>query len=385
MSKSRILAAALTSLILSTCAAHAQTLTTLYNFSGGADGANPQTGVMYRGGHLYGTTGAGGNDDVGVAFKVNVAHRKEKVLYSFANGTDAGGPNSLILQGDTLYGTSPGGGEFGYGTVFEVNTKTGAETVLYSFTGGGDGDYPYGQLVYQDGLLYGVTYRGGDNPACGTVFTVDPATGTEAVLYNFQCTPDAYNPTWLISQGGNLYGTSWFGGSYNNGAVFKLAPPGGGNTNWTETLLHSFASGNDGALANNLIYHGGALYGTTVVGGAGNGGIVFKVNPTTGKESVVYSFTGPPDGISPNGVIWQGGNLYGTTEFGGLNQCPGNCGVIFKVNLATQFESVLFSFSIDGNGGTRPTAGLFYHNGVFFGTTWEGGTGASGTVFEFVP
>jgi uncharacterized repeat protein (TIGR03803 family) len=157
--------------------------------------------------------------------------------------------------------------------VFKV-TPAGVETVIYSFRGGNDGANPYAGLINVGGTLYGTSEFGGAY-SLGTVFKVTPR-GAEKVLHSFgRGTTDAAVPeAGLIDVGGTLYGTTYQGGAYNRGTVFKMTPAGG------VTILHSFGRGKDGSHPEaGLINVGGALYGTTSAGGAYGGGTVFKVTP----------------------------------------------------------------------------------------------------------
>jgi uncharacterized repeat protein (TIGR03803 family) len=161
----------------------------------------------------------------------------EKVLWSFGSGTDGTNPHAgLIDVSGTLYGTTAFGGGtgcdgYGCGTVFSIDPDTGAETPVYSFCSRKDcrdGDYPYAGLIDVRGALYGTTSSGGtstgcDGSGCGTVFSIDPSTGAEAVLYSFFGGTDGANPNAsLIDVKGTLYGTTYNGGAYGYGTVFSL-------------------------------------------------------------------------------------------------------------------------------------------------------------------
>jgi len=101
------------------------------------------------------------------------------------------------------------------------------ETVLYSFTGAADGDHPYGALIQDEqGNLYGTTPAGGAY-GYGTVFMVSRS-GAETVLYNFKGAPDGREPIAGLVRDirGNFYGTTYYGGAYNNGTVFRVDPRG---------------------------------------------------------------------------------------------------------------------------------------------------------------
>jgi uncharacterized repeat protein (TIGR03803 family) len=125
----------------------------------------------------------------------------------------------------TLYGTTDEGGSHGAGTVFSIDPGTGAETVLHSFGGTGDGSTPYASLIDVKGKLYGTTETGGA-AAAGTVFSVDPKTGAEAVVYSFLGGTDGKGPdASLIDVKGTLYGTTNEGGTDGYGTVFALRKP----------------------------------------------------------------------------------------------------------------------------------------------------------------
>ncbi len=393
MFRSRILATAVlaTSATLPALAAHAWTLATLYGFKGGTDGANPQAGVTYNGGVLYGTTADGGSAPCevgcGTVFAVNAGTGAETVLYRFTDSADGASPiAALIYWGGALYGTTRGGGVSGYGTVFRVDVATGSETPLYGFTGGADGGLPTSGLIYQGGILFGTTNYGGTGvcanryfSGCGTVYEVNATSGYEKVLHSFTGgTDEAYPLGGLIYQRGTLYGTT-FGLPYGGGTVFKVDPITG-----AEAVLYRFTGGADGGLpAAGLIDQGGILYGTT----SSN---VFKLNPTTGAETGIHSFNGGADGEMPMaGLIYVGGALYGTTFAGGGTGCGGSgCGTVFKVIPATGAESVLHRFRGKADGG-KPLSGLIYEGDAFYGTTSAGGGtgcgGGCGTVFKLTP
>ncbi len=315
----------------------------------------------------------------------------ESVLYSFAGPPDGAYPYAGLVrdaQGN-LYGTTAHGGANSDGAVFKLDTN-GNETVLYSFMGGGDGANPQAGLVRDaQGNLYGTTWGGGAY-SDGTVFKLDTS-GNETVLYSFTGTGgDGTNSqAGLVRDAqGNLYGTTWGGGAYSLGTVFKLDITG------KETVLHSFMGGGDGAQS----YAGlardaqGNLYGTTEYGGASNLGTVFKLD-ATGEETVLYSFgensgdgTGPTTGL----VRDAQGNLYGTTAFGGDTACKvilyrSGCGTVFKLDTAGN-ETVLHSFTRTNGDGVGPLAGLVRDaQGNLYGTTNSGGSSGWGTVFKVDP
>ncbi len=380
-----------------------ETVTVVYSFcsqDGCTDGYYPYARLIDVGGTLYGTTYYGGAHGYGTVFSLNPTTGAETVLYSFcrkANCTDGYELYSGVIKvGGALYGTTYGGGANGGGSVFKINLATGVEKMVYSFCSQAscaDGQYPYAGLINVGGTLYGTTYDGGAN-SYGTVFSVEPTTGAETVVYSFcsqggtNCTDGDYPYAGLINVGGTLYGTTYNGGANGYGTVFSVNP-----TTGAETVVYSFCSQKsctDGDYPYaGLIDVGGTLYGTTYDGGANGYGTVFSVNPTTGAETVVYSFCsqeGCTDGDYPQaGLIKAGGALYGTTIFGGGSaNCPNGCGTVFKVDVATGHEKRVYSFCSQASctDGYYPYAGLINVGGTLYGTTYDGGANDDGTVFK---
>jgi uncharacterized repeat protein (TIGR03803 family) len=271
---------------------------------------------------------------------------QEKVLHSFAGGTDGKLPVSALIAdaAGNLYGTTAEGGSTGCtdvggcGTVFKL-ASDGTETVLYAFQGTPDGDFPTGSVVMdQAGNLYGTTSSGGADDYYGTIFKVSPS-GAETVLHSFTGGSDGAYPSAgvIADQAGNLYGTAQAGGGANkHGTVYEL------KANGALTVLHAFTSGKDGAKPRGGLVtdNSGNLYGTTQIGGgAKNAGAVFKLAPN-GTETILHKFNCNTDGCKPiDGLIADSaGNLYGTTELGSDTNSgsPGNerakgYGTVFKL------------------------------------------------------
>src|ERR1022692_4170201 len=343
----------------------------LYSFAGGADGGNPHAGVILdSAGNLYGTTPNGGTSGAGVVFRIDTTGH-ETVLYSFTGAADGGYPYNGVIRDSAgnLYGTA-GGGASGSGVVFEVDT-TGHETVLYTFTGGADGSSPNNVIRGPAGKLYGTTTYGGASGA-GVVFKLD-TTGHETVLYSFTGGADGGYPDAGVigDSAGYLYGTTLYGGTAGNGTVYKLDATG------HETVLYSFTDGGN-PYAGVVRDAAGNLYGTTSYGGAPGLGVVFKLD-TAGNETVLYTFTNGPDGYYPNaGVIRDSaGSLYGTTVWGGA----GGAGVVYKLDTSGQ-ETVLYGFP-GATDGHSPYAGVIRDPADnLYGTTIDGGAAGAGIVYK---
>ena len=342
----------------------------------------------------------------------------ESIIYSFYYGTADGlypyGP--LISDGaGNFYGTTQQGGAIGEpfganGTVFELSPASGGswtEKVLYNFGSvSGDGLSPLSGLVFDaKGNLYGTTPVGGAN-GDGTVFELSPGSGgvwTEKVLYSFGASGtdgvEPYYGTPIFDGKGNLYGTTYKGGSGGAGAVWELVAGSGGT--WSEKILYNFGAttGDGSGPESGLTFDGaGNLYGTTNAGGVNGTGTVYELVAGSGgtwTEKIVHSFgviVLHTDGAYPTaGVIFDPqGNLYGTTEYGGAFGGGDGLGAVYELSPTaegTWTEQVLHSFSggLTGGDGDNPIAGLtFDAAGNLYGTTSGGGVPAVGMVFELV-
>jgi uncharacterized repeat protein (TIGR03803 family) len=322
-------------------------------------GETPLAGVaLDSSGNIYGTTQAGGASHVGVVFELTP-------------GTD---------------------GKW-------------TQTILHSFSSkGGDGSYPLGNLIFDaSGNLYGTTSGGGEYLS-GSVFELTPGTTgwTETLLYSFcpiSGCPDGANPSsgLIFDSSGNLYGTTTSGGAQESGAVFELTR--GTTGQWTENTLYSFQNNSvDGVnpYAGVIFDLAGNLYGTTYWGGTYGAGTAFELSPNgegAWTEAILYNFNNNgQDAEDPYaGLTFDAsGNLYGTTQYGGSSTtCPdGGCGAIFKLSPTggAWTESVLYNFNDNGQDGFDPVGGLVFDSaGNLYTTTIEGGAYGYGSVIEFTP
>ena len=369
--------------------APARTFKVLYTFQGLSDGGEPYAGLVRDpAGNLYGTAISSGAFGWGVVFKVDPSGT-ETVLHSFGDGsTDGRTPYAGLVRdkAGNLYGTTYEGGGIGCvdgcGTVFKVDT-TGKETVLHSFAGGTtDGCFPYAGLLLKAGYLYGTTQACGAS-SYGTVFRLSKS-GKETILHDFAGgTRDGANPLYaslLTDTTGALYGVAQYGGTVNQGVVYKLSQSG------ALRVLHSFAGGTkdgcnpDGTPAMDTL---GNLYGTAVACGSSNMGIVWKVSKR-GTEKVLHNFAGgAKDGGQPiAGVTLDAyGNLYGDTQYGGGTGCfSTGCGTVYKVS-PTGRLTLLHIF--EGSEGALPLGGVIRDNkGNLYSTAFLGGSPDWGTVWQ---
>jgi uncharacterized repeat protein (TIGR03803 family) len=260
-------------------------------------------------------------------------------------------------------------------------------TTLASFNGGNGEDPYYGSVIQAtNGSYYGTTYGGGEY-GYGTVFKVTPA-GKLTDLYSFcattNCTDGDYPQSALVlGSDGNFYGTTLGGGAYGVGTAFKMTLGG------KLTTLYSFCLTDgctDGQYPVGLVQaSNGNFYGATISGGTNGNGAIFEVSPA-GKFKVLYSFCSKSnctDGYYPLSGPMQAsnGNLYGTTEAGGAH---GGAGTVYEITSAGVFKT-LYSFCAQAGcaDGSEPLGGLIQDSsGNFYGTTQYGGANGYGNVFE---
>lgn len=382
---------------------HAQTLTVLHNFTGGADGGYPYAGLTTdRSGNFYGTTSAGGGYfRNGVVFRLSASGSGWILtpLYSFRSGQhDGSTPYGGVIFGPdgNFYGLTYKGGQQGAGTVYRLQPPAAAcksascpwvETILYSFCSQSpnctDGGGPaYGNLVFDRvGNLYGTTTGGGSGGG-GVVFKLAPSGGawTESVLYSFSsaCGDEGCDPygTLIFDAAGNLYGTTGQGGAQNSGVVFELSPSGSG---WVEQTLASIN------VAPFDVTHGGLamdsqgnLFGTT---GGGEPGGVFELTPSNGgwTFSVLQNI---PDNAGPydTPTLDVSGNVYGTSCGEGSSQ-----GEVFKLTHSNG-GWIYTSVNFNGSNGECPVgSAILDAAGNLYGTTLLDGSLGYGTVWKVTP
>jgi uncharacterized repeat protein (TIGR03803 family) len=399
--------------------ATAQTFQVIHNFTGNKDGANPWAGLtMDRAGNFYGITEGGGTgtcvfygtSGCGTAYRLTHDPGGWVIapLYQFQGGTDGEFPIATLTIGPngSLYGTTTGGGmgtctysgSTGCGTVFNLLPPatspktvfpTWLERILYRFTGGSDGANPnIGNLIFDHaGNMYGTTEYGGANNF-GAVFELSPSGGgwTETVLYSFAGGDDgAYAFGGLLfDNAGNLYGTTGHGGGTGCGGggcgtIYELSPSGGG---WTEKILYIFQGGNDGIRPDaGLIFDPlGNLYGGTYDGGAGGGGTVYELSPSGGGNwslTTLYSFVGSKWGLVARLLMDSSGNLYDTTQYGGANG-DGNAFKLTNNGSGNWSYTDLHDFTYGADGGVPVDSLVMDSSGNLYGTAFGGGANPCG-------
>lgn len=416
--------------LLTTMTAFGEPEKVLYNFEGGADGADPyQSGVvMDKSGNLYGVVSADGLEGSCSGFGCGLVYElsptsgggwEKTTLHTFTGGNDGGSPvgNLIIDAKGNLYGVTEQGGTggcnsvlgVGCGVVFRMSPKSNGVwkySVIHDF--GNDGNYPNAGVVFDGaGNLYGTTQFGGDFVCdCGIVYQLVPVkkgTWTENTLYNFvgisQGGSDVSFPgsDVFIDAKGNIFGTGTGGGDVNCndgcGGVYELVLQENGT--YQEQVLHAFTGGRDGFEPDGgvLLDSKGNVYGTTGFGGGtgcNNGGFgcgtVFELRKSGGgyEERIVFRFNGR-NGYNPVADLYldDNNNLYSTTTSGGAY----SNGVAFRLTRSSGKwkETVLHSFGSGSDGASSWASLTSDGKGGFFGTTRGGGTAQQGTVFQLLP
>ncbi len=246
-----------------------------------------------------------------------------------------------------------------------------------------EGSTPTGQVAQgRDGWLYGTTLNGScATKACyGVAFKIKPDGTSFSVIHKFALTHSQTGRVpaggLVLGKDGNFYGTTLFGGPKGAGTIFKMTPAG------ATTALFAFSSVNE-ATYPPIQAPDGNLYGTTRTGGNLGLGMVYKFNLSTKAFTILHHFSGRVvDGSQPRAPLLfaRDGNLYGTTVGGGTN----NVGTVFRIKPNGTSYNIIYHFSTPK--GTEPLDLLAQGNdGNFYGTTWRGGTHASGTVYKLTP
>jgi uncharacterized repeat protein (TIGR03803 family) len=299
-------------------------------------------------------------------------------IYDFADrGGVADGVNPLdpVLFDNAIYGATVLGGTPSNGTVFKVDLS-GHETVLHYFAGGSDGKTPAATVTVLGGILYGTTSDGGAS-SNGTVYQLDLSSGAESVLYSFAGGNDGAQPSSTLTfYKGYLYGTTLGGGADNSGTIFRIDPTSG-----IEKTVYTFDNGKAGINPDaGLVAYKGHLYGTASRGGFGYGA-VFKFNPGNDTMATVHYFNNTDGSLPESDMIVAGGVLYGCTEQGGDSTT--GYGTVFEVDLASGTFTSLHSFT--GSDGDAPAGKPAFLDGALYVTALFGGGARDGTVVRITP
>lgn len=308
---------------------------TLASFNG-ADGLSPIGGVVFdSSGNLYGTTSGGGSDDYGTIFEVVHGSHSITALASFTGGNGKYPQAGVVLDSSgNLYGTTRNGGALDEGVVFELANGSSSITAIASFTLTNGETPEAGVVLDSNGNLYGTTPNGGIAND-GTVFEIVKGSSSITTLAPFTgLNGQSPQASVDLDANGDLYGTTYEGGGYSQGTVFEISH---GSSSITAL---AYFNGTNGAnpWAGVTFDASGDLYGTTYDGGSESEGTVFEIAHGSSSITALYSFNGSFGDNSRGGVVLDSnGNIYGTT----LYDAGGPDGTVFEL---TQ-ESPYLAFS----------------------------------------
>ncbi|HEX2854875.1 MAG TPA: choice-of-anchor tandem repeat GloVer-containing protein, partial [Opitutaceae bacterium] len=333
-------------------------------------------------GVFYGISAYGGGMGSGTLFKINADGSNHTLLRNFG-GTTVGHTPAALIEGTDgmLYGTTTNGGPANGGTVFKVNKNGTGYAALHVFSATTFGLYPNTLIEGSDGLLYGTT-TGGGGQNLGVIFKLTKSGTGFTMLRSFSGGTDGKTLMGLVEgTSGALYGSAAASGGTGFGVIFKINKDGS-----LFSVVKTFAGGADGATPRGPLLSGsdGFIYGTTYTGGAFNRGTLFRLNADGTGHTILKNFKG--DGIEAGAPMAslkedEAGILYGTTAVGG----PGGRGAVFKLNKNGSGFAQLKTFSggtADGAIFPFQTSPLSIGNGVLHGLVWSGGLGGEGLFFK---
>jgi uncharacterized repeat protein (TIGR03803 family) len=313
-------------------------------------------------------------------------------IYRLAPGgqvTAIAGPRfpmgALVRASDgKLYGTARSDDDL-RGTVFRFDPLTLETRTLHVFGGANEGWYPLGGLVEVGGQLYGVTQNGGSHDR-GTLFQLDPGTGTLITRYHFgdRPAPAAWQPTGPLALGpdGRLYGTTFFSDPGGHGAIYRFDPVSG-----TFAIVHQFTEAEGKAPVGPLgLDVDGMFYGAATGGGGPDiAGTIFRFDPVSTAVTVLHVLDpGAGHGRNPGPVtIGADGHLYGTTRFGAANGDPRTLFRLRRLPGPAYTYDVIGTLDAMTAGGDPPVALTAGADGRLYGFSSTGGTVDAGFVFRF--
>ncbi len=351
------------------------TLATLDSLTS-VDGGYPDVLALDGNGNLIGSTYRGGPNNDGTLYEIRPGSNTRALLASF-NGVNGANPygNMVFDAGGNLFGTTYSGGASGYGTVFEVVQGSSAITLLASFNNT-NGSRPQAALVLDaNGDLFGTTDSGGAY-SDGTVYEIAHGTSVITTLVSFNGS-NGSDPVGgvILDAGGNLFGTTYSGGTSGYGTVFEI--PSGTTT--VATIASFNGTNGESPQSSLTLDASGNLFGTTTRGGANSGGTVFEIGHGTNAITTLAPLP-TPTGVIPNSsalTFDSNGNLFGTISYGGIH----GYGMIFEIPAGT--STLIPFYSFDDTNGRYPNDGvLFDSSGDLFLCASNGGPNNAGTVLE---
>jgi len=419
----------LTLVLAAAPAAGGQTFTVLHAFTG-YEGGLPASGLTGdQLGNMFGTAQLAGNtqacpvDGCGAVYQLTRqgSSWKFKTLYRFAGPATGDGAQPMgrltVAPDGTLYGTTFYGGVNAYsgicaniglrsgcGTIFRLQPTLETckhadcewnEEVLYTFKDLGTGIHPTSEVLLDSaGNLYGTTFIGGQF-GYGVVYQLSQVDGSWAynVIHDIGSNSEGGEPFGglVMDSAGNLFGATSIGGTGGGGVIFELSRMGEG---WNFQVLYNIGtnkSDGSGPYGTLIMDPSGNLFGSTVGGGANDGGTVFEL-ARSGDRSMYSVLADLPHGASyyhdagPHDKLMMdaAGNLYGTTSQDGAH-LQGSAFELIKSPTGYTYTS-LHDFGSEYDRIFYPWSNLVFDSqGKLYGTAQGGGSGNVGAVFEISP
>lgn len=294
------------------------------------DGAFPMDGLVVFSNVLFGTTYEGGFGGKGTVFSFNTNGNVFTAMNHFAITNGKNPYVGLTVWSNVLYGTTAAGGISNKGAIFRINPDGTGFAVIKSFISS-EGILLLGGVTTDGKTLYGTTYQGGISNR-GTIYSVGINGENFSVLKALSSGEGASARYNLVLSGNTLYGVAENQNPNDeNSVVFRLKTDGTGfsiikqfsdvdpvnGTNWDGSFVRG-----------GMVLWNGVLFGTTYSGGLYGLGVVYKLNldgtgfavlkhftATTGTDNGVFLNAG---GMEPSGDLTVAdGVIYGTTKFGG--------------------------------------------------------------------
>ncbi|MEO6694692.1 MAG: choice-of-anchor tandem repeat GloVer-containing protein, partial [Ignavibacteria bacterium] len=307
------------------------------------------------------------------------------VIFSFNGNNGATPKGTMTLSPDnTLFGYTSAGGKNGKGVIFKMKNDGKDYSVIYNFEEGSDnglGKEPHhDQMLYFDGAFYGSALYGGSQNN-GVIFKINLDGSGYAPIHIFKGgdSDGAQSHSGVISGGQILYGMTALGGTQGHGTIYKIDPDGN-----NFSVIYSFhkSSGHEPHGRLTLGSDGHTLYGITKSGGDNDVGVVFSFDINNSVYIALHTFQ---KGIKEDGYTSEHGYLamdnnilFGLTQYGGVN----DKGTIFSLKTDGSDYKLLHSFGSDSKDGKSPFGSLKMLNGFLYGTTQDGGENDRGTVFK---
>jgi uncharacterized repeat protein (TIGR03803 family) len=345
-------------------------------------GVNPQgTLCPASNGKFYGTTWLGGLRNMGLIFEYDPVTDKYKKIVDFAGTENGSNPVGSLIKATNgkLYGMTSSGGINNMGVLFEFDPTSYSLFKKYDFDGANHGSYPLGSLLEaSNAKLYAMTWRGGVNDK-GVVFEFDLTTGSCEKKIDFDGVAMGSRPqgSFIQAANGKLYGTTFEGGMNDAGVFFEYEYSLNSykklqDFNWTKTGANPMEG---------LIQSGnGRIYGTTIFGGIYDNGAFFEYDIAADTLVKKFDFDGTSTGRVPYGRLIQStdGAIWGMTVGGGEN----GAGVIYTYDLSGSIFDK--KYDLTWTSGNSPHGGLVQSdNGRLYGMTYSGGDSGTGTLFDF--